>query len=113
MTVFLLTIGPIMHSQDITLRPLYAKLLGQTARIEWPELERFFARGQLLRVAAGLDLVEVAVAIAEDDKPRVAAWLESGEVARMPTETAADYAQRRPALWAVVVSPWVCVQERG
>ncbi|MBU9679435.1 DUF2288 domain-containing protein, partial [Burkholderia multivorans] len=28
-------------------------------------------------------------------------------------ETASDYAARNPELWAVVVSPWVCVQERA
>jgi hypothetical protein len=28
-------------------------------------------------------------------------------------ETAADFAARDPDLWAVVVSPWVCVQERS
>jgi hypothetical protein len=28
-------------------------------------------------------------------------------------ETALDFAERDPELWAVVVSPWVCVQERG
>ncbi|MGN6316106.1 DUF2288 domain-containing protein [Trinickia sp.] len=93
--------------------PLYLKLLAETAKIDWPELERFFARGMLLRVARDLDLVTVAAAIAEDDSAQVAQWLSSGLVERMQAETAADFAKRNPELWAVVVSPWVCVQERG
>ncbi|TDR79980.1 DUF2288 domain-containing protein [Paludibacterium purpuratum] len=95
-----------------TPNPLYVKLLGETAQIDWPALERFFAQGKLLWVAPALDLVQAAAAIANDDQPQVAAWLTSGEVERMSAETAADLAARQPALWAVVVSPWVCVQER-
>lgn len=93
--------------------PLYLKLLAETAKIAWPELERFFARGMLLHVARDLDLVTVAAAIADDDTTQVAQWLSSGLVERMQAETAADFAARDPELWAVVVSPWVCVQERG
>lgn len=93
--------------------PLYLKLLAETAKIAWPELERFFARGMLLRVVRDLDLVTVAAAIAQDDTEQVAQWLASGLVERMQAETAADFAARNPELWAVVVSPWVCVQERG
>ncbi len=91
---------------------LYQKLLGETAKIGWSELERFFARGMLLRVARDLDLVSVATAIAADDSQQVAQWLSAGLVERLQAETAADFAARDPELWAVVVSPWVCVQAR-
>jgi hypothetical protein len=93
--------------------PLYTKLLAETAKIGWSELERFFARGVLLRVARDLDLVSVAEAVANDDTTQVAQWLSAGLVERLQAETAADFAARDPDLWAVVVSPWVCVQERG
>jgi hypothetical protein len=92
--------------------PLYTKLLGETAKIDWTELERFFALGKLLLIAADADLVSVAEAIANDDKARISQWLASGLIQNMPVSMAADFAARKPALWAVVVSPWVCVQER-
>lgn len=91
--------------------PLYVKLLGETAKIDWHELERLFAQGKLLLVAPDSDLVSVAEAIANDDKIRIAEWLTTGVVQQMPVAIAADLATRKPALWAVVVSPWVCVQE--
>lgn len=91
---------------------LYAKLLGETAAIRWQELEPFFARGALLRVASALDLVAVALAVAQDDRPNVAGWLSGGTVARLTEEQARDWLTRDPALWAVVVAPWVLVQER-
>lgn len=102
-----------MTSNDAPHSPLYAKLLGETAKIGWSELERFFARGMLLRVARDLDLVSVAEAIASDDTAQVTQWLSAGLVERVQSETAADFAARDPDLWAVVVSPWVCVQERA
>ena len=101
-----------MTSNDAAHSPLYAKLLAETAKIGWPELERFFARGMLLRVASDLDLVTVAEAIASDDTAQITQWLSAGLVERVQAETAADFAARDPDLWAVVVSPWICVQER-
>ncbi|WP_233862851.1 DUF2288 domain-containing protein [Paraburkholderia adhaesiva] len=102
-----------MTTPDATPSPLYAKLLGETAKIDWPDLERFFAQGKLLWVARDLDLVSVAEAISNDETQRVTQWLSAGLVERMQATTAADCAARNPELWAVVVSPWVCVQERG
>src|SRR5215470_13189415 len=92
-----------MTASDTPQSPLYQKLLGETAKIGWTELERFFARGMLLRVARDLDLVSVAEAIASDDATQVTQWLSAGLVERVQAETAADFAARDPELWAVVV----------
>ncbi|OEC41338.1 hypothetical protein A7D27_14135 [Pseudomonas sp. 1D4] len=91
---------------------LYAKLLGETAAITWEELQPFFARGQLLWVEGQEDLVGVALAVAEDDKPQVAALLQAGKLERVEEARARDLLERDPTLWAVVVAPWVLVQER-
>lgn len=92
---------------------LYAKLLAETASITWEELQPFFARGVLLRVARDFDLIAAAQAIAEDDREKVAAWLDEGHMGRLETEQAEDWLSRDPSLWAVVVAPWVLVQERA
>lgn len=92
---------------------LYAKLLGETASISWDELQPFFARGALLWVSAELDLIAVALAVAEDDKASISAWLNTAQVAKISAQQADDWLQRDPALWSVVVAPWVLVQERA
>ncbi|MBC9251090.1 hypothetical protein A9179_12465 [Pseudomonas alcaligenes] len=92
---------------------LYAKLLGETAPISWAELQPFFARGALLWVAGTLDLVEVAQAVAEDDRAKVAGWLTTGSLRKAEVDLAEDLLARDPKLWAVVVAPWVLVQERA
>lgn len=92
---------------------LRLKLNSETGKLTWKELERHFARGAVIRVARGLDLVAVALAMAEDDKIRVEQWLQAGLVARASAEDASDWNSRQPIFWAVVTAPWVLVQEVG
>jgi hypothetical protein len=83
----------------------------QTARIAFSELQRYFAGGHLVRVGPGLDLVEVAVALAEDDRQRFEAWIGAGDVAVVDDGQARRWLERDSELWAVVARPWVLVQE--
>lgn len=98
-----------MSSNDDT----YAAVVGATACIEWKALEPHFARGELLGVDTRLDLVGVAQALIKDDRDAVAGWMERGLLGRLTDEQAADWHERDPdSLWAVVIRPWVLVQER-
>ncbi|KPA92679.1 MULTISPECIES: DUF2288 domain-containing protein [Pseudomonas] len=92
---------------------LYAKLLGETASIRWEELQPFFARGALLWVEPSLDLIAAAQAMAENQTEKVADWLATGALAKVSETRAQDLLERDPSLWAVVVSPWVMIQERA
>ncbi|RMR50666.1 hypothetical protein ALP85_03404 [Pseudomonas syringae pv. syringae] len=92
---------------------LYAKLLGETASITWTELQPFFAKGALLWVELPLDLIEVAEAVAENDAARVSAWLAEGQVGKVSETKALELVETDPVLWAVVVAPWVLIQNRA
>ncbi len=93
--------------------PLRERLHLETARISWPELERYFAGGKIIHVATTLDLVEVATTLAEDDTHKLQQWLQTQQVEQLRDEIAIDWANRHPDnLWAVVVAPWVLIQER-
>lgn len=92
---------------------LYAKLLGETAAITWQELQPFFARGALLWVDGREDLVMIAEAVASNDQARVRQWMDQGVLGKLEDDQAEDLLQRDPQLWAVVVAPWVLVQERA
>ncbi len=48
-----------------------AKMNLETSRIAWREMQRFFASGAAIYVSPGLDLVEVAYQISEDNKAQV------------------------------------------
>jgi len=90
---------------------LRAKLNLETAQLAWPELERHFARGSVIKVACGTDLVDTALHVAENNAATVQAWLAEGHIARAEMRDAEDWHARQPMFWAVVVAPWVLVQE--
>src|SRR5476651_1103600 len=73
--------SPMKDAQSAS--PLYLKLFAETAQIEWSELQRFFARGVLLKVARDIDLVSVAEAVASDDTKQVTEWLSAGLLERV------------------------------
>lgn len=89
-----------------------AKIISETARINWRELQKFYAAGSVITVAPNLDLVEVAFAFNRDDKNAVANWLASGLVARTSEQHANMWYQQQTELWAAVVSPWILVQDK-
>jgi len=99
-----------MDSDDAEL-DLRTQLNAETAKLVWPELERHFARGAVIRVDSSLDLIEVAVSVSEDDKEKVELWMNSGLVAHPTLEDAKDWVERQPDFWTVVVAPWVLIQE--
>ena len=92
---------------------LRAKLNGETAKVSWAEMQRHHARGVVLRVAGELDLVAVALAMAQDDGAAVGRWMQAGQLGKVSDDQARDWLARDPALWSVVVAPWVLVQERA
>jgi hypothetical protein len=91
-------------------KELHDKINRETARIPWEELERHFAKGNVVFVSQELDLIEVALRIAHDDKEAVQRWMADGKVARVSDEQAQAWALSNTALWASVVSPFILVQ---
>ena len=91
---------------------LYAQLLGQTAQMSWAEIMSIFAKGMVLWVASDQDLVAVAEQIINDDKKTISALMQQKALHNLKDEQALDFQQRDPELWAVVVAPWLIVQER-
>ena len=74
------------------------------------KLQPFFARGQTVAVAGDLDLIEVAVAVAEDRAEQLKPWRDQGRVGGVTDDQARAWFEADQALWTVVVMPWVLVQ---
>ena len=83
----------------------------ETSRIAWKELQRFFASGAAVKVSTKLDLLEVALQMHDDNKNQFENWLANGMIGKVADEQAASWLAADTELWAVVVSPWVLVQE--
>lgn len=90
---------------------LHDKINSETARVRWSELERHFANGAVVWVSPELDLVEVAMRVAHDDKEHVARWMGEGRLAKVSDIQAQSWQAGDAVLWASVVSPFVLVQQ--
>ncbi|HEY0722314.1 MAG TPA: DUF2288 family protein [Gammaproteobacteria bacterium] len=90
---------------------LKARLNSETGQLGWPELQRHFARGVVVVVATGMDLVDVAARISMDDGESVGHWLAQEKIHRASTADAQRWHDSNARFWAVVVAPWVVVQE--
>lgn len=83
----------------------------ETSKIAWKELQRFFAAGTAVFVASSLDLVDVAYQFSIDNKNQVAQWMQDKQVALVSDQQAVSWLESDAEVWAVVVKPWILVQE--
>ena len=88
-------------------------LHAETAAIEWKDLERFFAKGNLLRVSNELDLVDAALEIANDNGASIEKWMSDNLLAAVSNDEALLWSKGETELWSVIVLPWILVQQRA
>lgn len=91
---------------------LFQKLNGETAKLSWKELEPHFARGVVVRVNEGLDLVQIAISFIRDDRAKVEELMKSEQISSATDNDAIRWTEQQPTFWAVVVAPWVLIQEK-
>ncbi|MBE0487334.1 DUF2288 domain-containing protein [Marinobacter sp.] len=90
-----------------------ARLNLETSRIHWHELQTYYARGQVVRVAPELDLLNVAAELTADNKAQFEQWMSKGDIGDVSPDLARAWYDRNAELWAVVIAPWVLVQDRS
>jgi len=83
----------------------------ETSRIAWEELQRFFASGAAIFVSEELDLIDVAIQISKDNQKQVLQWMETAKVTRVTDAQALAWYEADAKVWAVVVRPYVLVQD--
>ena len=90
---------------------LIARLNGETAKIEWHQLQKHYASGSVLAIAAGFDLIKVAIALHQDDTVQIKQWLSEESVKQVTDSQAQSWYQQNTLVWALVIPPFVLVQE--
>lgn len=91
---------------------LTSELLSETAKISWRELQRFFASGHAIAVDNSLDLIFVAAQITKDNAEQIKVWMDAGLVDAVKDSQAKIWYEQDIVVWAIVVKPWVLVQQR-
>lgn len=87
------------------------KINAETAKVYWQEIQSFFASGSVVFVSQQCDLVEVAYQMACNNSEQIKQWMESGLVCVVSDKQAAQWHEDQQLLWAVVIKPWILVQE--
>ena len=88
------------------------KLNHDTAKIKWGALHEHQLIECVIAVSADLDLIDVAYEFTFDNHDQVKAWMEQEQIMKVSDEQAQQWKTEDRELWAVVVAPWVLVQEQ-
>ncbi len=88
------------------------KLNHDTAKITWGALHDHQQIECVIAVSIDLDLIDVACEFTFDNHNQVKAWLEQAQINKVSDEQAQQWNTQERELWAVVVAPWVLVQEQ-
>lgn len=83
----------------------------ETAKISWLELQRFFAGGKLLLLDSRQDMLEVAASLVANDVQRLQELIDGDLLVHPSDEKAKQWVADDAVLWALVLKPWVLVQE--
>lgn len=100
-------------SSPLSRDELKSRLNLETSRIGWRDLQTYYARGHVVRVAADLDLLDVAVELTADNKVQFEQWMAADQVGDVAPGLAQAWYDRDAELWAVVIAPWVLVQDKN
>lgn len=92
---------------------LKQKLNRDTGKIRWSALNQYQQEDAIITVSKQLDLIAVASEFVNDNSGQVSGWIEQEKIGKISLEVAQNWEQEDPELWALVVSPWVLVQEIG
>ena len=95
-------------NSDETLRSAIKEQIGIIA---WKSLARFFAGGTAVAIDAELDLADVAFQFSQNNRAVVEQWMRSGKVNKVSDEQAKTWFETDATVAAIVISPWVLVQE--
>jgi hypothetical protein len=81
---------------------------------QWSWLEPHAQRGSVIFVSSDLDLVDVGVAIANDNTLHVQHWIEEALIQKPSSIQLFDWTQQQNKRFnALIVQPYVLIQELG
>ena len=87
------------------------KFKEEIGTVSWSWLRPHEKRKVLFRVVAELDLVEVAIAVAEDRTAKVKSWLENSDLTQPTLKQVAIWEKSGGLFLGIIVKPYVFFKE--
>jgi hypothetical protein len=101
----------MMHTDKGSDTPEAIPLSMETAKIEWTELQKFFAAGNVYHLQVGLDLPALAEKFKRDDAEHIKQLLHTEDLKPVSDDQARLWIDQNAIVWAVVIAPFVLVQD--
>ncbi len=89
---------------------LAEKLKNEIGTADWPLLKPHAERGVLLTINPQLDLLEVAVQVAEDRTEQIRLWLDDGKITRPTQAQMKEWEMGETIFTCIIVHPFVLIQ---
>ena len=86
---------------------LMDKFKDEVGTVSWSWLRPHEKHGSLFLVAEKLDLIEVAVEVAEDRVAKIKAWLENGDLVRPTPDQVEEWNKSGGLFSGIIVKPYV------
>jgi len=86
------------------------KLELETYTADWPAMAPHFARGVVVVCGPELDVLDAAVALAQDDATTVAGWMASGALRKATDADGHAWTDGSPTFRFVIVAPFVVTE---
>ena len=90
---------------------LVARLNSETAKIDWHDLQTHYAAGNVLGISAKADLIKVAIEFNRDNATQIQQWLADSSLFEISDQQATEWYEKNQQLWALVIPPFVLVQQ--
>lgn len=87
------------------------KLTEELEVVSWDALLPHFDRGATIKVSNTLDLIEVGIAMANDNSEIVGEWLKAGLLSQPSKEDSKTWTEQKNQFQFIIVQPYVLVQE--
>jgi len=87
------------------------KLKESSFRLKWSEINSSILKEVIILVSKDLDLKEVAMACANDDKGNFEKWLSTGQVLRTGQSHHTEWSERNPFFDCAIIKPFIFIQE--
>ncbi|VAW91639.1 hypothetical protein MNBD_GAMMA22-2791 [hydrothermal vent metagenome] len=83
----------------------------ESGELKWQELEPHFARGIVRIISNNLNLIDIAIDIAQNNTDAISKNLSSNGVSEPTDHQATTWQQNNTSFLCVVIAPFVLVQE--
>ena len=89
---------------------LAEKLKNEIGTADWPLLKPHADRGVILIIHPQLDLLEVAIQVAEDRTEQIRLWLDGGEITRPTPKQLKEWETGETIFICIIVQPFILIQ---